>query len=365
MPHSAQPDTNSLLALLGRTWRPHSRPLVSNTVYCSGLLIPLSAMASKLDMSLEDLIKKSGRVKPAAGKQAGGKPGAQKKQQAGKPGAQQAGKSGVQQKGAGTRGTAKPAAGLQKKGAGVQLKAKGGVAKSGAGKMGGRGMGPRGMGMAQMGPRGMGGRGMGMPPRGMQTRFMGQMPHGMMQAPYVAPIGMGLGMGGMAMGGMGGGMPMAAPAAAAPAAAAAPQSGKWQNDLFDGSVVSSSTSSKLFISNLDYKVTDEDIKELFGTVGNIKDSAIHYDKSGRSMGTAYVVFDKRADALAAFNRYNNVALDNKKMSIEVVESAVPRGTFKTLSSGINVSRQQQQQQAAAAAGGFRGRGAPQGDLMQE
>jgi RNA recognition motif-containing protein len=52
------------------------------------------------------------------------------------------------------------------------------------------------------------------------------------------------------------------------------------------------------------------------------------------MGTAYVVFEKRADALAAFNRYNNVALDNKKMSIEVVESAVPRGTFKTLSSGI-------------------------------
>jgi hypothetical protein len=33
-----------------------------------------------------------------------------------------------------------------------------------------------------------------------------------------------------------------------------------------------------FISNLDYKVTDEDIQELFGTVGTIKDSGIHYDK---------------------------------------------------------------------------------------
>jgi hypothetical protein len=83
-----------------------------------------------------------------------------------------------------------------------------------------------------------------MAPRGMQTRFMGNMHPGMMvQAPYVAPMGMG--MGGMGMGGMGN-MPMAAPAAVAPAAAAAaPQSGKWQNDLFDGSVVSSSTSSKL------------------------------------------------------------------------------------------------------------------------
>lgn len=32
------------------------------------------------------------------------------------------------------------------------------------------------------------------------------------------------------------------------------------------------------VSNLDFKVTDEDIKELFGTVGPIKESAINYDK---------------------------------------------------------------------------------------
>lgn len=56
--------------------------------------------------------------------------------------------------------------------------------------------------------------------------------------------------------------------------------------------------------------------------------------SGRSLGTATVVFERRDDALAAFNRYNNVALDNKRMAIEVVEQAVPRGTFKTLTSGI-------------------------------
>ena len=57
-------------------------------------------------------------------------------------------------------------------------------------------------------------------------------------------------------------------------------------------------------------------------------------RSGRSVGTATVVFQSRDDALTAFNRYNNVALDNKRMAIEVVEQAVPRGTFKTLSSGI-------------------------------
>jgi hypothetical protein len=106
-----------------------SKPsLLLSTTFCiSVLLDPVGNMANKLDMSLDDLIKKTGRTKPA-GKQADGKPGAQKKQQAGKPGMQQ-------QKGAGGKGAAKPAAGQQKKGAGVQLKAKGGVAKPGAGKV--------------------------------------------------------------------------------------------------------------------------------------------------------------------------------------------------------------------------------------
>jgi len=49
---------------------------------------------------------------------------------------------------------------------------------------------------------------------------------------------------------------------------------------------------------------------------------VHYDKTGRSKGTAHVVFERAADALAAFNQYNNVALDGKKLSIELVRAVV-------------------------------------------
>jgi hypothetical protein len=52
------------------------------------------------------------------------------------------------------------------------------------------------------------------------------------------------------------------------------------------------------------------------------------------LGTAHVIFTNHTNAMKAFQKYNNVALDGKKMSIELVESAVPPGTFKTLSSGI-------------------------------
>nr|GLL33788.1 THO complex subunit 4A-like [Ipomoea trifida] len=78
------------------------------------------------------------------------------------------------------------------------------------------------------------------------------------------------------------------------------------------------TGTKLYISNLEYSVSNEDVKELFSEVGDLKRYAIHYDRSGRSKGTAEVVFSRRQDALAAVKRYNNVQLDGKAMQIEIV-----------------------------------------------
>lgn len=101
----------------------------------------------------------------------------------------------------------------------------------------------------------------------------------------------------------------------------------WQHDMFasqgsrgggGGGASSIETGTKLYISNLDYGVTNDDIKELFAEVGDMKRYGIHYDKSGRSKGTADVVFSRRGDAVAAVKRYNNVELDGKPMKIEIV-----------------------------------------------
>ncbi|XP_027345080.1 THO complex subunit 4A-like [Abrus precatorius] len=118
---------------------------------------------------------------------------------------------------------------------------------------------------------------------------------------------------------------------AAPYSTAKAPETAWQHDFYAGQhaavagypaqggrASSIETGTKLYISNLDYGVSNDDIKELFYEVGDLKRHGVHYDRSGRSKGSAEVVFSRQADAIAAVTRYNNVQLDGKPMKIAIV-----------------------------------------------
>ncbi|KAG6503089.1 hypothetical protein ZIOFF_035378 [Zingiber officinale] len=67
-------------------------------------------------------------------------------------------------------------------------------------------------------------------------------------------------------------------------------------------------------------------QELFSEVGDLKRYSINYDRSGRSKGTAEVVFARRLDALAAVKKYDNVLLDGKPMKIDIIGTNIPTPT---------------------------------------
>lgn len=90
----------------------------------------------------------------------------------------------------------------------------------------------------------------------------------------------------------------------------------------------------LRVSNLNFRVTDQDVFELFSVVGPLAAARCDRDYKGQPAGTATVTFFDRGDALRAIKQYDGVLLDGRPLRLAL---DAPPATA-VLSSGLSVTR---------------------------
>ena len=79
---------------------------------------------------------------------------------------------------------------------------------------------------------------------------------------------------------------------------------------------------KLYVGNLSFRVTSEDLQEHFATAGAVESANVVYDReTGRSRGFGFVEMGSDDEATAAIAQFNGQEYDGRNM---VVNEARPR-----------------------------------------
>ncbi len=82
---------------------------------------------------------------------------------------------------------------------------------------------------------------------------------------------------------------------------------------------------KLFVGNIEWGVTDEQLQELFAEHGEVEEAVIIKDKfSGRPKGFGFVTFVKDEDADKAIKALNDHDLNGRKLAVNEARPKEPR-----------------------------------------
>ena len=82
---------------------------------------------------------------------------------------------------------------------------------------------------------------------------------------------------------------------------------------------------KLFVGNLDWSVTTDDLRAVFAAVGTVTDAVVLMDKmTGRSRGFGFVTMSTVDEAKAAVEKLNGSDLKGRKINVNVARPMEPR-----------------------------------------
>ncbi|CAH0015846.1 unnamed protein product, partial [Clonostachys rhizophaga] len=129
--------------------------------------------------------------------------------------------------------------------------------------------------------------------------------------------GFGGGRGGFGFGGRGGGFaggpPSGGPGNFEPAASVPP------NPFTDYATAGTDPSEIIYVRNLPWSTSNDDLVELFTTIGKVEQAEIQYEPSGRSRGTGVVRFDSTETAETAISKFQSYQYGGRPLNLHFVK----------------------------------------------
>lgn len=81
----------------------------------------------------------------------------------------------------------------------------------------------------------------------------------------------------------------------------------------------------IYVGNLAFGVTDEELQELFGAHGDVTSANVIKDRfSGESRGFGFVEMPSRDDAMAAIEALNGTDLKGRSITVNEAKPKAPR-----------------------------------------
>ena len=86
-------------------------------------------------------------------------------------------------------------------------------------------------------------------------------------------------------------------------------------------------STRIFVGNLSYQTTEDQLTDLFSEMGEVQSATIVTDRdTGRSRGFAFIEMEREA-AAKAIERFNGVELNGRNINVNEARPRPERGGF--------------------------------------
>jgi len=86
--------------------------------------------------------------------------------------------------------------------------------------------------------------------------------------------------------------------------------------------------SKLYVGNLSYSTTEDDLRTLFMQAGTVTSVALIKDRdSGQSKGFAFVEMGNQTEAQGAISKFNGYSMNDRQLTVNMARPREERGGF--------------------------------------